>query len=79
LTDFLGSSKAKDIMVIFLPVVFSYAKSKYTHIYIASLGRVLESILRFVLRYVLGRFIGWSEDHLRTCPRSDLEAILRLS
>ena len=42
-------------------------------------GRVLESILRFVLIYVLGRFLEWSWDHLRTCPKSDLEAILRLS
>jgi len=25
-----------------------------------NMGRVLESILRFVLKYVLGRFLGWS-------------------
>ena len=27
---------------------------------LSSRGRVLKSILRFVLRYVLGRFLGWS-------------------
>ena len=32
----------------------------HDHICLYTRGRVLESIIRFVLRYVVGRFLGWS-------------------